>query len=83
MAWCGYFFSGTGASFFNLSCRCFSCSAVHGQPSTELMTWVVVNLVSPNRLGFKAFGFGFNPLLDGLPADIDFLLPNQLGILPD
>ena len=47
------------------------------------MTWVVVNLVSPNRLGFKAFGFGFNPLLDGLPAIVDFLLPDHLGILPD
>jgi len=40
-----YFFSGTGESFFNRSCRCFSSSAVHGRPSTELMTCWVVNLV--------------------------------------
>jgi len=31
--------------------------------------------MSPNRLGFKAFSFGFEARLDGLAADIDFLLP--------
>ena len=39
--------------------------------------------MSPNRLGFKAFGLGFEARLDGLAADIDFLLPDQHGILPD